>query len=243
MKKNSFKFIIQITWIIIILCLIAIIKMIKVYLIDNRFDHEWDFLIYSIPIFISAVIFIMFLYNLKRAYTIGQKELNQDGCIVYWKYMEEEWERFNISEWKKSRNKSLLYPFIFLLVFFIIGFIDTEFSSGELSIAAPFILYFLISISAILLFYNYFLFKRTKTCPREVLIGFNGFLYGGYYNTWNAIGTKLGGVKIIQGEFPLLEFDVQVRGKYGYSSSPLRVPIPIGKEYEANIVVQNLNPV
>jgi len=83
---------------------------------------------------------------------------------------------------------------------------------------------FIISISVVVLFCSYMLYGRTKVCPHEVLIGPDGFLYGGYYNSWKMFGTKLGGIKLIQGNNTAIEFDIQVRGKYGYASHPLRVP-------------------
>jgi len=55
-------------------------------------------------------------------------------------------------------------------------------------------------------------------------------------------GTKLGGVKIIQGNNTAIEFDIQVRGKYGYTSNPLRVPVPAGHQFEAEKVILELSP-
>ncbi|RJP74324.1 MAG: hypothetical protein C4539_00320 [Ignavibacteriales bacterium] len=241
MQGNNFRLIISVTWLIILICLVSIGIMIKVYLIDNRFDHEWDFLVYSIPVFISSFVFVILMYNLRRAYIKGSTDLKDENCIVHWKYAEEEWKEFNNIEWRKIRLKLFLIPLACILLFIIIGWFDDGLSFEGFSVALPYIIVFFISISAAVLFYNYMLYRRTKVCPREVLIGTDGFLYGGYFNGWKMFGTKLGGVKLIQENNAAIEFDIRVRGKYGYTSNPLRVPVPIGHEYEAEKVISEIN--
>ena len=119
--------------------------------------------------------------------------------------------------------------------------LDSKFTSEGLVIAAPFVTVFFAGISAALFYYSYALYRRTKNCPREVVVGSDGFLYGGYYTSWNVIGTYLAGAKLIPGNIPAIEFDIQVWGKYGYSSRPLRIPVPAGYENEAAKVVSELS--
>jgi hypothetical protein len=214
--------------------------MIIVYLIDNRFDHEWDFLVYSIPVFISSLVFVILLYNLRRAYIKGSTDLNDENCIVHWKYSEEEWGEFNRIEWRKIRLKLILIPLACILLFVIIGWFDDRLSFEGFSISLPYVSTFFVSVGMVILYYNYMLFRRTKICPREVLVGPDGFLYGGYFNGWKMFGTRLGGVKLIQGNITAIEFDIQVRGKYGYTSNPLRVPVPAGHQFEAEKVILEL---
>ncbi len=237
MKKNNFEPVIRITWGIFILCLVAIAALIKIYLFDNATESEWWFLIYSLPLLIPVLLFLIFLYNAKRAYAEGQKDLMHGKAFANWKYDDVTWTRFNEREWKKSRIKAVGIPMAFLLVLALFGLLDPGFSAEDFGLAAPFVLIFFGGLSIVFLFYTYALYHRTKTCPREVIIGEGGILYGGYYNSWELLTTRLAGVKYIPGEIPMLEFDVKIMGKGGSNSHPIRIPVPAGKEFEAQELI------
>jgi ABC-type multidrug transport system fused ATPase/permease subunit len=228
---------IWITWALIAACCASILWLIKVYLLDNSQSSEWFFLVYTIPLLISSMVFLMLLYNLKRAFAEGKTEIEEGKLLARWRYSEEEWKKFNAEEWEKSRKRSIFIPFGILALFFLIGWLDAEFSEGEFSVALPFIVLFLASLSAALFFYSYALYKRTFSCPREVVIGPGGFFYGGFYNTWEAFGTRLAGVTLIPGDIPIMEFDIKVIGKSGSNSQPLRIPVPRGREREAESII------
>jgi len=148
--------------------------------------------------------------------------------------------RFNLAEWKRSRKLTIILPLGVILVLFLIAEMDSEFSAENITLVAPFIVGFFGALGAILFFYTYAMYRRSKICSREVIIGPHGLLYGGFYNTWEAIGTRLGGVKLISGDVPMLEFDIQVWGRYGSNSRPLRIPVPQGREQEAEEIIAKL---
>jgi hypothetical protein len=240
MKKNNFSLAIRITWGVILLSAIALAMTIKIYLMDDDRSGSWFFLVYSIPLLMSSFILIMFLYNLKRAYIMGEKEIEQGKRLVCWQYPEEEWERFNLEEWKKTRKKSILIPLGVIVLFYLIFWADSDISADDRAVIMTFIGGFLGALGAILFYYTHAMYRRSRICPREVIIGPHGLLYGGFFNTWEAIGTRLGGVKLIPGDIPIMEFDVRVWARYGSNSQKLRIPVPRGHEGEAEDVIRKL---
>ena len=238
--KDGFDIAIKVTWALIGLCLVAFIIMFNKFLINNEWIDDW-FLVFSIPLFIFCVIFIAILYNLRSVYKQEQDEIKHGIHLMHWIYEENEWSRFNKSEWIRTRKRAIFIPLGCIGVFLFIGVLDTEFRQEVLPIAAPWIVGFFISLSLLLLFYTHSLYKRTLNCPREVYIGLHGISYGGFYTTWSGVGTKLGKVKLIPGDTSVLEFEIKVWGRYGYNSRPLRILVPKELEKEAEEVITKLS--
>jgi hypothetical protein len=211
------------------------------FLINNNSD-DWMFLIFSFPLIIFCVIFLAMLYSLRRAYDKGKSEIDKGDYFMHWTYGEEEWNYVNKMEWDRTWKRAIFIPLGCIGFFFFIGMLDTEFGEEVLPLAAPWIVGFFASLSILLLFYGYSLYRRTFACPREVYISPNGISYGGFYTTWNCVGTKLGKVKIIPGDVSVLEFEIMVWGKYGYNMRPMRIAIPRVHENEAEEVITKLTP-
>ena len=181
------------------------------------------------------------VYSIRRAYDKGKSEIGRGEYFVHWTYVEDEWNYVNKLEWERTRKRAILIPLGCAGFFFFIGLVDEEFRDEVLPLAGPWIFGFFITLSVLLLFYGYSLYKRTFNCPREVYIDPNGISYGGYYTTWNCVGTKLGNVKIIPGDVSVIEFSIMVWGRYGYNTRPMRLVIPRGHENEAVEVISKLN--
>jgi uncharacterized membrane protein YhdT len=240
MDQHQFDTAIRVAWLVITACCVSILWLINVYLLENSPGSEWFFLAYSIPLLVTSTVFIMLLYNLRRAFAEGKAEIAEGEVLVRWSYSEPEWSSFNEAEWKKSRDRSVGIPLAFFVIFLIIGWLDQEFSEGAVVVALPHVAVFFLSISAGLLYYTRAMYRRTMSCPRNVIIGYHGLLYGGNYMTWDAFGTWLAGVRCIPGKNPVLEFDVKVIGMYGSNSQPWRIPVPSGCVGESDRIIAAL---
>jgi hypothetical protein len=241
--KNGFDIAFKITWSIVGLCLIAFAIMLYQYLFVENVTADWDYLVFAVPLFIFCIVFIAILYSTRKTYETGQKEIQQGNYLTHWTYEEEEWSLFNKKEWKRSRNRAIYIPFGCWAFFMFLSLGDDEFRQDVLPIAGPWITCFFVLLSILLLFYTRFLYKRTLTCPREVKIGLHGISYGGYYTMWSGTGTKLGNIKIIQGDPSLIDFEVKNWGRYGYNSRHMKIMIPRGREKEAEEVITKLTPI
>jgi hypothetical protein len=236
--KNNFRPALITTWVLICLCLLVFAAMIIMSMLDIDWTSDWFYLVFSIPVFIILLLFLLLMYANKGTFEKELQTFDKGTYIAHWIYGEEEWSRFNRGEWVKGRRRAILYPLGVVIILFLIFFIAPDFTMDEIVLVAPWLIGFGVVLIVLILGYIYQSYKRTLDCPREVYIGEGGILYGGYYNSWSIVGSRLAEVKFKQEDVPVLEFVIMVWARYGSRPMPLRIPVPYGREQEAKEIIK-----
>ena len=176
---------------------------------------------------------LMYFY---RAYTLG-KILNGKELVVRWDYSPEEWARYAEAEHGRDRAGTIILFFIIsgFALFFGVLFLIFGGRPGLIVFLAMLGLIALIggvAFLSILLSY-----RANKARTGEVFIARTGVYLNRALHNWNMFGASLDAVRLIREESPLVEFVYSYPARHGRQGAEVRVPVPVGKEEEADRIV------
>ena len=176
---------------------------------------------------------LMYLY---RAYTLG-KILSGEELVVRWTYGPEEWARYAEAEHGRDKTGKIILFFIIsgFALFFGILFLIFGGKAGLavfLSMVGLIVLIGGVAFLSILLSY-----RANKTRTGEVFIARTGVYLNKTLHNWNMFGSRLDSVQLLQEESCLLEFAYSFPARHGRQRTEVRVPVPAGKEVEAEQIL------
>lgn len=241
--KSRFDPVIRSGWVVLALCFCVLIALVclAAFSENDRWLESFWWLIIGVPVFIFDGIFLMALYSARDRYEKGRAAQQAGDYFVHWTYMQQEWERFLKDDWMKTRKRLFVVSVAVIVLFMIImtaaGVIKSE---GHFFYALLGAVGFLSIIVYFVLHFSYVVYQERLAGPREVIIGKTGISMGGIYTAWDTVGSRLIDVKMIKGNYAILQFVTGVRGRAG-SSMSFNVPVPAGREYEAEEVQRKLN--
>jgi hypothetical protein len=157
--------------------------------------------------------------------------------LVHWSYEPEEWARFARAEEADSREEVWLAPLVLFIVGALLGLLIWPGGAGERALLA-------FVCGAVLGLYGWGLallrgyFRRRflrfgRTRRPEVYIGPRAVYFNGQYTPWGNVATSRVGARLLAGSPPILEFTL-FSTRYSHE---IRVPVPAGKEQEAEALV------
>jgi hypothetical protein len=176
---------------------------------------------------------LMYFY---RAYTLG-KILNGKELVVRWDYRPEEWARYAEAEHGRDRAGKIILFFIisgFALLFGVLFLIF----GGRPGLIVFLAMLGLIALMGGVAFLSILLaYRANKTRTGEVFIARTGVYLNRAFHNWNMFGASLDSVRLIREESPLVEFVYSYPARHGRQRAEVRVPVPVGKEGEADRIV------
>lgn len=195
-------------------------------------------------VFLLIGVIFFFVYR-KQARDIDEilKEA-RDGkhiggnLLAYWTYTPQEWSQFVETEVSREKKSQRTMAYIMLAVVLII--FATTFPSAIKHGASSFvpILLSLIFVGAIGVFAWWAAGAESRSLQAhhtgEAFIAIKGLLLNDRYYPWNIFGTRLTGVFYERGMPNVIRFEYrQQTGQGGSQTKNVRVPVPVGREVEA----------
>lgn len=204
------------------------------------FDFYWMIVVGIILAGTFIICFGMFLGMAKRLGSLFQNK----QLLAHWTFDTAEQLKKAEEEYKerKATHKFLLIMVTFFFVtiggfFLLFKFDDYD----EAAIFAGIMLSVLALIYIVALTTPRVAYNRMKKSPAEVYIGFHGAWVMGAYTQWNAPMTKITRVGLIHSESSvIITVYYNIRQRYGSQQQVCRIPVPKGKEEEANSVASRL---
>jgi hypothetical protein len=176
---------------------------------------------------------LMYLY---RAYTLG-KILSGEELVARWTYSPQEWTRYAEAEHGRDKEgKTILFFIIsgFALFFGVLFLIF----GGEAGLIVFLAMLGLIALMGGVAFLSILLSHRAnQTRTGEVFIARTGIYLNKSLHNWNMFGSRLDSVQLLREESPLLEFVYSYPARNGRQSAEVRVPVPAGREVEAEQIL------
>jgi hypothetical protein len=172
------------------------------------------------------------------------KLLREENIWAHWTYDRDEWQEataktYNIEKAEKT-GLFILITILFILVWAGFGLFVDDATAGIMALMFLGILALLAVFAFVLPFFTYI---RKMERPGEILISKDGVYNCGTVHTWFLAGARLEKVNRLKKPFQMLEFVysyVMMAGRIPYffrNSYALRVPIPAGKETEADHIL------
>jgi hypothetical protein len=240
--NGTFGPVIKFCWVVLFLCLAAFAVM---YVLDQK-GIDWVgpywWLIFAFPVFLFDIIFLPAMYSSQKKYDEGVTEFNKGKYLTRWDYSENEWAAFVAGDWRKTKKRTIIASVLLTALFILIMAAAGNFSSGQMISISLGAVFFISLIDAFVLGYAHSVHRAYAAGPRQVTIGKNGVSIGKIYTAWDTFASALSSVKINRKyEVPLTEFAIRTSGGVGSSPTPLSVPIPRGKENEAEEICRQFN--
>lgn len=229
-------------WMIVSI-IITLISIVMVFfgVVLNDFNFFWMILV-GLLLGITFGIFIVVFY--KQSKLLDDMFQNVDG-LAHWTFEKSEQLEKAESEFneRKSINKILIGIMTFFFV--LIGGFFLVFAFDDADEALIFALIFF-SVLAILFVVAFTVprisYKRMKTAVPEVFVGPYSAWIMGEYTQWAAPMTRITGVSFvtaIDGEVRI-EVHFEIYQRSGPQFQDCRIPVPAGKEAEAETVAQQI---
>lgn len=159
--------------------------------------------------------------------------------LAHWTYAPEEWRTFSAAERERSRKRARWMPLWGALLGAFIGLLLlVELGAGGL---VGFTLLFAAAGWGL----GRFLLTSTETTyaeahTAEAYVGQEAAVLNGKYIHWTGFGIRLIGLQLVPGTPSVLEFTVRAEGGRSSNEYKHRVPVPSGREGEAEGVISSL---
>jgi membrane protein YdbS with pleckstrin-like domain len=230
--KNSQRRIVNLWWIL----MAVFIFLVFLPTIIGLDGFDGGFAISFVSVFLVIMSLIVILIYRSRAKQLDSI-LAGEGRIAVWKYSPEEWERFttiDFEEEKKAKN------FLFKLVSVICVIVGILLWIAVEDVLIMFISLGIIPVVAIPAFLAPRMrYKKLKNSEGKALISEKGVIVGKMFHLWVKMGARLDEVSIDPEEEPaLLVFQYSMPTRNGRQTETARIPVPRGKEQEAEMIKQ-----
>lgn len=169
-----------------------------------------------------------------------EKILASQDILAQWRYTPDEWQRYAAAEFEQeSSDKRSLWLLIAAISAVIGGVFYVADPEGGLVVAA-----ILAGLLVVLAFFALAVprleYRRNRQSAGEAVIASNGIVLNGRLHVWDQWGSRLDGVSWVEGDPPVIAFDISYPGRSGRQSYTARVPVPRGQEAAARHVLARL---
>ncbi len=223
----------QVMWTVAILSVLSILGVVLMAL--EGLDWRAYLLFIFIPgmLLILSIIVIPLLYYYRKKYAKGTKELTDGKYLAHWKYEPDEWNRFVEGEWTRTKKKALWMPFGIVAGVVVLGYLFKGWGIDDFKLMLPWIFGLAVFAAILVYLYGRRTYQKGLEKVGEVYIGERAVQFNETYTTWDFFGGKLGKVQLLDGDPPILQFEILQISRYGNKSSDVRVPVPRNHESEA----------
>ncbi|MGQ0614299.1 MAG: hypothetical protein ACT4PV_11230 [Planctomycetaceae bacterium] len=198
---------------------------------------------------------VAFIFGLSAAILVRQSrrsrvELDAIGSGTFhahWTYTAREWEQFVESESRRGRWLPLLSALLALLCVGLPAGLAWE---DRMRLGDSALLHFgaagmLAAVAGLGVAFGVRALQRRAlagmaSAARECFLGHNGLYLAGRYWPFQGIGRSLTGAVLERGSPSRIVFSFEVRTRHGSTTNEVRVPVPQGREAEAETALHNL---
>ena len=235
--ERSFRIWLQVGWTVAVLSVLSILGVVLMALEGLDWRAYLLFALIPILVLFICIIAIPMLYHYRNKYAKGSKELTEGKSLAHWHYDPVEWNLFAEGEWSRTKKKALWMPFGIIAGVVVLGYLFKGWGIEDFKLLLPWILGLAVGAALLLYVYGLRVYKKRLESVGEVFIGDRAVLFNGTYYTWDFLGGSLGTVELLEGDPPILQFEIRQIGRYGNRSSEVRVPVPRKHEEEAKKLV------
>ncbi|MDO9255728.1 MAG: zinc ribbon domain-containing protein [Bacteroidales bacterium] len=233
--KNSQRQIVNL-WLILLAVFIFCIFLPSIIGLDG-FDGGFAMSFTSGFMVIMSLV-VIFIYR-SRAKQLG-KILKGEGRIAVWNYSQDEWIRFIAADFEDEKKSKKMLFFIVAVIAVVVGII---LMISLKDVLALFIALGIIPIVAIPAFWApRARFNKLKNSEPKALISEKGVIVGKMFHLWVNLGASLDKVMLSIEENPeMIEFTYSMPTRNGRDVQVARVPVPKGKHYDAEKIIDYFN--
>ncbi|SHH13011.1 hypothetical protein [Clostridium grantii] len=224
-------------YISLIISAIGMFMMLSVNLFEiDMMDGGGALIILGIFVCISGLV-VAALFN-KRARVL-EGMFTEEKLLVHWYYDEENWEKYNEENYlmMKERNKALL-----ILIGVIALFVGLVFLIVNPDDAGPAVFGVMILLVMVLAFVAFLVpkltYNKNKKKVGEVYISSSGVFINGELHVWEGFGARFKKARYAGKEKNIIQFTYSVPIQYVRQTYSVNVPVPRGKEMDANLVLE-----
>lgn len=160
--------------------------------------------------------------------------------LAHWTFRPEEWGAFAAGEWERTRKNARRMPLW-------LGLVGAAVGLGLLAVAgwAGVVVSTAAGVAAgwgvgRLMLSRGEAARGARPAQPEVYVGPEAAVVDGKYIHWTGYGIRLVGLRLVGGSPSALEFEVRTDAGEGSSTQTHRVPVPAGREEEAEQVAARL---
>jgi hypothetical protein len=161
--------------------------------------------------------------------------------LAHWTFRPEEWSTFAAAEWARTQKTARWMPLWLGLVGGAVGL-------GLLAAGAGVVVLAVSTLAGTALGWGVgrLLLSRgerardARPAKPEVYVGPEAAVVDGKYIHWTGYGVRLVGLTMVGGDPPVLEFEVRTSSGESTTTHTHRVPVPAGREEEAEQVMEHL---
>ncbi|KKP70036.1 hypothetical protein A2X44_02365 [candidate division CPR3 bacterium GWF2_35_18] len=201
----------------------------------DGFDGGFAFSVLSLFFCLFTMVSTFIFYELGK---IQDKIKNGDKLLAHWKYSNSEWHIFVEEEIEKSTIEKKMLLLITAGFATCVGILAPLFDVKNGIIVTCIMGGLIILIGSIAWLSIIFTKRELHQNKKEVWLGKNGIILGGKLYAWNFLGNKLTSANLYESK----------KGKYivitaidGNNEYTVRIPIPTGKAFEAEKIVEKLS--
>lgn len=159
-----------------------------------------------------------------------------EPVLAHWTFAAGEWKRYMAAEWKRRLLEGAFLGGLMALIAWTIFRNEPEMPVWKLAIGAG-VVFFLVPVVRALSVRH-----TDPSAPAEAIITPRAVLLNGKYHVLEDGRIRFGAVQVTElGGVPVLEFTIQWQARGRPIREHLRIPIPPGREAEAQAVVKTFN--
>jgi hypothetical protein len=203
---------------------------------------DGGFAISAIAVLLAIIGIIVVIIYVGRA-LILQKILNGENILAHWTYTREEWQKYTEKQYKEEKQlkRGLFYVISGIALVLGIVFFLADHESGIWVLLAMLALIAIIAFTA--WFTSFYNFRQNKKFHGQAYITEKAVYLNRQLHTWSGPGDNLESVQLKKNTSQaLLSFTYSVITRTGRQEQIVNVPVPKGKENEAEDLVKTFNP-
>jgi hypothetical protein len=181
-------------------------------------------------VIVGIIVIIIFALRAKRLARI----LRGEGVLAHWTYSSDKWKAYAEKEYKTEKGEKKALLIIISVIALVIGIIFFLINPQS----GAWVLLVMVALIGILAFMAWFTswynHRENLKYHGEAYIADKAVYLNRQLHMWGGIGEKLENVELVKdGDLPLLVITYSVPTRSGRSSTSVRIPVPPGKENEA----------
>lgn len=189
-------------------------------------------------LFLITGIVVWVMFN-KQAQVLKEVLSGRD-LIAAWTYQHDQWAAYTEIDYEEDRLGKIMLFRIVAGFALLIGTLFIVFDPDAGPIVALILLGVVVFIRVFIYFSTRAIYNQNREGVGEVLIHPHGIYLNGQFHGFNVAGARLDRVEIKKDDMLIIEVEYSAPGSYTRNSYIIRIPVPYGKEKEAEGVAQKL---
>lgn len=208
------------------------LALIPIFGLVDIFDGGGAMIMIGILLAITGPVVSLLFWHRARVF---DEIMNNDNRLLHWRFDESLWQRFvrDEKDFRADRRHGIQITILIFSVLFGVIFWIADPEAGWVVLLTMLGLNVVIALVAMLSGRAVNKWENAKQV--EFLMVKDGLIINGQLHVWSGWGARLEGAGTSGKKIELLEIVYSVPARYGRQSYTVRIPIPSGKQQEAEI--------